>query len=570
MKFDTKIALFVSGCVILVTVINALLIQQHHTTDELISVFLPQTVVALAVIIPVAIWFSRFLTRPLRELEGRFQTQTQELNLVTDGLPVLISSFDRDLRYRFINRTAEQWYARPRSEVIGKSVYDMFGDESLKKSAPHFAKALKGEVTHWEDTLLYPDGVRRDVDIIYQPNFDTGGNVVGCFALITDLTAQRQAENTLRDQEMQFEAFIENSPSAILIRDAKGMHVVANKTWHTWFNPERHDLVGTSIFTQFKDFGHDHAAHIHEVDNKVVENGETFVLEVETPWADGGVRTTLLQKFPIWGSDGSIIAVGGVNTDITERKAAEVELVKAKEKAELADRAKSEFLANMSHELRTPLNAILGFAQIIEDMTFGREAVDRYRDYATDIHSSGRHLLELLSDILDLSKIETGAIKVERTQLKVQKIVDKSIRLLGDRIETAGLAMSVECEPELPDMIGDERMLKQILVNLISNAVKFTEQGGSITVGAMPNEAQGITLFVRDTGIGIAPDQIAKAMSAFGQVDGSLTREYEGAGLGLPLVRSLAELHGVKFELESEVNVGTTAKIVFPQANIAA
>jgi PAS domain S-box-containing protein len=524
----------------------------------------------LVVIIPGAWWFSGIITRQTvtrRELEAQITGKTQELSDIIDGLPVLISKIGADYRYHFANRTAEQWFGMKRADVVGKTVSEIFGQETLDKALPHITKVLGGEVDRWSDTIVYPNGIERNVDITYQPNFNADGEVIGFFSLILDVTSQRKAEQTLREQEMRFEAFLESSPSAILIRDVDGHHIAANQKWHDWFNPEGKDLIGSTIFEQKAE---KHIDHVHDIDVKVASTGETYSWEVETDFFDGTGRSILVQKFPIRGPSGEIIAIGSVNTDISHSKEVELELIKAKETAEYADRAKSEFLANMSHELRTPLNAILGFSEIIENLTFGREAVERYKDYAADIHNSGRHLLELLSDILDLSKIEAGAMEVFTEQLNVRVLIEKSLRLLGDRAEHARIRLKIDCADNLPDLTGDERMLKQIFVNLISNAIKFTEAGGVVTVGARHNENSGVTLFVSDNGIGIAEDQVDKALSVFGQVDGSMERKFQGTGLGLPLVRSLAELHGGHLEIESEIGVGTTVRVIFPGSSVFA
>jgi len=553
----TKITLLVSLCVIAVTGLNAFV-------DEQMAI----VAFVLIVIIPLAWWYSGMIANPAEnqgELAAQLADRTQELSLIADALPVLISSIDSDYRYHYVNRTAEEWYGLTRSDVIGKTVPEIFGQETLDKVLPHIEKALNGEVDRWDETIVYPNGVERHVNITYQPNFNADGKVIGFFSLILDMTSQRKAEQTLREQEMRFEAFLKSSPSAILIRDVSGHHIMANQLWHDWFNPDGTELIGTTIFEQKSE---KHIDQVHEVDLKVALTGETYSWEVDTDFFDGTGRSILVQKFPIKGPSGEIIAVGSVNTDISHSKAVELELIKAKETAEYADRAKSEFLANMSHELRTPLNAILGFSEIIENLTMGRDALDRYKEYAADIHTSGRHLLELLSDILDLSKIEAGAMQLFTEQLNVRELIEKSLGLLGDRADRARVKLKIDCADNLPDLSADERMMKQIFVNLISNSVKFTEAGGVVTVGAERTENSGVTLFVTDTGIGIAEDQIDKALSVFGQVDGSVERKFQGTGLGLPLVRSLAELHGGDLEIESEIGVGTTVRVNFPCSSV--
>ena len=247
---------------------------------------------------------------------------------------------------------------------------------------------------------------------------------------------------------------------------------------------------------------------------------------------------------------------------LRRRENIEAELLEAKEAAETANRAKSAFLANMSHELRTPLNAILGFSEIIKSSHFGPDS-DRYPAYAGDIFSSGKHLLALINDILNLSKLEAGQMALDETEIDVHAMIDASAKFIETQARRAGLQLTVSIENDLPWLWGDERRLQQVLINLLSNAVKFTPRGGQIRVSAVKSD-NGLAIAVSDTGIGIAPEDIPRAMAPFGQVDSALTRKHEGTGLGLPLAKQLVELHGGSFALESAVGVGTTVTLLLP------
>ncbi len=253
-----------------------------------------------------------------------------------------------------------------------------------------------------------------------------------------------------------------------------------------------------------------------------------------------------------------------------ELEAAAKDLAAAKNAAEIANRAKSEFLANMSHELRTPLNAVLGFSEIIKDETLGPVGNVRYRGYANDINESARHLLGLINDILDLSKIESGTAELHEDEIEIPDIIHTTLKLVGHRAHQGGLNLESELPDQLPTLRADERKLKQILVNLLSNAVKFTDAGGVVTLRVWCRMGAEFVFQIADTGIGIAPEDIPKALSIFGQIDGALNRHYEGTGLGLPLTKALVELHGGTLHLQSKVSVGTTVTVRFPANRIVA
>ncbi len=254
--------------------------------------------------------------------------------------------------------------------------------------------------------------------------------------------------------------------------------------------------------------------------------------------------------------------------DLTVQEKAAAAVLAAKRDAEYADRAKSEFLANMSHELRTPMNAIIGFGQMIRDQSLGPDATDVYLEYARDICDSGDHLLSIINDILDLSKIEAGEAQLHEQELDVDALVEASLTLIKSRAQNSGLALRSSIEVRGAKLFADGRMTKQMLLNLLSNAVKFTDPGGSVILRVVRGDRGGLKFSITDTGIGIAQDDIPRALSTFGQVASSMTRSVDGTGLGLPLVASLAKLHGGGLELVSDVGTGTTATIWFPQERV--
>jgi two-component system cell cycle sensor histidine kinase PleC len=232
--------------------------------------------------------------------------------------------------------------------------------------------------------------------------------------------------------------------------------------------------------------------------------------------------------------------------------------------AETANAAKSAFLANMSHELRTPLNAVLGFSEIIGQQAMGPNAMERYSDYARDIHHSGTHLLSLINDLLDVAKIEAGKMEIEPKPLDPRHVMDSIGRIMSNRLAAKRLHFSIVLAPELPLLVADERALKQMLLNLVSNAVKFTPPGGNIAITCGVPLKGGMEFRVEDDGPGIPAEKLARIFQPFSQIDNRFDREAGGTGLGLALVQGLVHLHGGRAWLESEPGHGTAAYLYFP------
>jgi cell cycle sensor histidine kinase DivJ len=249
--------------------------------------------------------------------------------------------------------------------------------------------------------------------------------------------------------------------------------------------------------------------------------------------------------------------------DISERKAHEAELLRTRDEARNASRAKSQFLANMSHEIRTPLNAVIGFSEILNRQLFGAMKEERYRDYARLIHESGEHLLNVVNDILDMSMIEAGKFKIAKEAVEATALVQSCREILRHTAEKKGVALVTEVEPDLPEFMADKRACKQMLLNMISNAVKFTNAGGWVRVSAQLKDGM-IALAVSDNGIGIPAQDLPKLGNPFVQADNSSRTSEQGTGLGLSVVKGLSRLHGGNFRIASELGRGTTAAVTLP------
>ncbi len=335
-----------------------------------------------------------------------------------------------------------------------------------------------------------------------------------------------------------------------------------------WTSPELLELVGGEILNEvggewprlFVEADRDRArvfvanaeseSHASSIDLRVIQPGGSrwikFYFDVKEKDADGK---------PLLGI--------GLLIDADELKRQEIALADARRAADFANRSKTEFLANMSHELRTPLNAILGFAEMIEHQMFGATA-PKYVEYAHDIHRSGEHLLALINDVLDLSKLEAGKLELRESIVHLPDLVEDCLTLVRGRAEAGRIALSSELGAAVPALRADARVVKQLLLNFLSNAVKFTPEGGRVTVRTSCDAGGNICLSVDDTGIGMSDAELAVALSPFGQIDSTLSRKHEGTGLGLPICKSLMELHGGELQLASKPNQGTTATARFP------
>jgi PAS domain S-box-containing protein len=291
-------------------------------------------------------------------------------------------------------------------------------------------------------------------------------------------------------------------------------------------------------------------------------------IRLQQPDIDGQIHYLNVNGMPIYDVAGTFRGYRGTAQDITKQVAAEAEIRRARIEAESANRAKTEFLANISHELRTPLNAILGFSEIMEGQLLGTLS-ERYQTYAADIHKSGQYLHGLVTNILDLSRIEMNQVHLDEEEVEIGELIESSVAMLRMRADELAVRLAAEPMDGLPRVCCDRLRLKQALINLMANAIKFTPKYGSVTVTAR-REGEGLALSVVDTGIGMRPEDIPTALEPFRQIEPQINRRHEGVGLGLALTKALVERHGGRLELTSQLGAGTTATIHLPAERVVA
>ena len=301
-----------------------------------------------------------------------------------------------------------------------------------------------------------------------------------------------------------------------------------------------------------------------QVFQRAIIEEKNYDMEFRIVRPGGDIRFIMCEGRCEKDETGEIIALYGIMQDMTERMLYEQELRQARDASEQAYAAKSRFLANMSHELRTPLNAVIGFSEMIESQMLGPIFNEKYLEYATSIKDSGKHLLDLISDILDMSKIEAGKHTLDLEEINIKDIIDRAIHMINGRAQEQEISLRTpETEDSDINIIGDRRALTQILLNLLSNAVKFTPAHGSVWIECHKNDTY-ISLKVCDTGMGIPPNKLASVLRPFEQASSQYTRDHEGTGLGLSITKKLIELHNGSLHIESSIDVGTTVSVRLP------
>ena len=502
----------------------------------------------------------------IKRREAEFAEREELYRRVVEGSPdAMMVSCDDKIEYAN-EASARLFGATSETDLVGMSRRQLRipGEEDapeMRSSGPGTA-GQRAQIEYQKRRRL--DGSVIDVDVSSVRILWFGEDAL--LTTMRDVTTRIRAQAALEETERRLAAAVSNFPGAIYQRlmDAEGniSYPFISRGIKEMIGVEAEEVVESpELLMEIVPF--EVRSRIREAIEMSAREMTPF--EIEAPVFSSTGHQVWLRSVarPRPYPNGGVIW-DGVFQDITERTLARQALQAAKDEAEAANRAKSYFLANVSHELRTPLNAVIGYSEVLRDEIFGPMNHEKYHEYSKDIHASGTHLLELIEDILDLSKIETGNIVVDEKEINVGNMMEETMRIAAPAIQKGNFDLTVQIAPEFPILQADEIRLRQVLLNLLSNSFKFTPEGGRICVKVDINDDGEPEFSVSDTGIGIAPEDIQHVLAPFGRVEQPTIDNARGTGLGLPLSKSLVEMHGGTFRLSSTFGSGTEVMFTLP------
>lgn len=512
-----------------------------------------------------------------RQVQDSLESTVAWLKGVMDTVGDGIIAIDESGTVLSFNSAAERIFGFNADEVVGRGLSMLMPPPFNATHQNHVATYMRTGVRRIIGAGREVRGMRRDGSIFPLDISVTEmrqGDMVTFIGVLRDITQRKRFETALIDGEARFraqatrlQAIIDNMAQGVVVFASDDTLIALNEAARRMLTlPPAVIVPGSIDISLFLSLLTvlDKPGDTEEVVRLTNDLIDTIRQRPDLVFEHVGEQGTVMEvrSSPMPGG-GLILSF----TDVTDRKRTEQTLREAKEAAERGNRAKNTFLANISHELRTPLNAIIGFSEMMKHEIFGPLEPASYRPYLDDIHDSGMHLLELINDILDLSKAEAGMTDLAETLVDVGGIVRGSVRMLARRAANAGLSIVIDLPERLPLLLADERRMRQIVLNLLSNAVKFTEDAGNVIISARA-DSDGFVIVVTDSGIGMSPEELERVMEPFVQADARLSRKYEGSGLGLPLTKALVEAHGGSLRLDSESGRGTVATVTFPPARI--
>ncbi|MEH1924462.1 response regulator [Nostoc sp.] len=512
-----------------------------------------------------------------------------------NNAPCGYHSLDSEGRLLKINETELQWLGYTREEMIGQPLANFFTPASRLSFAQNYPRfKQQGWIKDLEFDILCKDGTVLPVLISATAVMDVDGNYLYSRTTLFDIRDRKQIAQALEESRKMLQTVLDTFPQRVFWKDCQSRFIGCNPAFIRHSQLTVNEIIGKTDF----ELPWAKWAPLYYTDDTMVMNTRIPKLGYEEPFEGSNGEQLWLRtnKVPLTNSAGEVIGILVSHEDITERKQAEAQLRQTNEQlantnVELAraTRLKDEFLANMSHELRTPLNAILGMSEGLQESVFGSINEKQAKAIAT-IERSGRHLLELINDILDLSKIESGKLELQLSDVSVRGICDTSLAFIKQMALKKNIRLNIHISENIDTIQVDERRLRQVLINLLSNAVKFTPEGGSVKLevrlggagsreqgenssplhpsprpsASSPSSPSSLCFHITDTGIGIAAEEIGKLFQPFIQLDSSLNRQYSGTGLGLALVQQIIALHGGTVSVSSEVGKGSCFTVRIP------
>lgn len=514
-----------------------------------------------------------------RQAERAVSDSERRFRAVVEDQTDLICRFGPDGRLTFVNGAYCRFHGQSREELLGSSFLRNFPENDGSVPASYFASLPKEQpVTSFDHRVVTPDGVDLWQQYTVRRLFAGNGETQEFQAVIQDITDRKQSEQAVRASESKYRSLVANIPDVVWTVNANLELSYLSDNVEKVLGYRAGELLQAGGRLWWERIHPNDAANVEQACLRLFAGTQPLDVEFRIRRKDGR-WVWLHSRAPAPDATQGVLCAEGLFSDITQRKQSEEALQRAKEVAEAANRAKSQFLANMSHELRTPLNAIIGFSEILTDRTFG-ELNPRQLKYTNNIQTSGRHLLQLINDILDLSKVEAGRLELSRVAFAVEKALRDVMEIVKGLASRKRIALHCDVSPDLPVLFADEPKFKQIMYNLLSNAIKFTTDGGSVAVlatrhdespgpaGGSGTTGKALKVEVRDTGIGIQPQDFDRIFIEFEQVDSSYGRQQQGTGLGLALTKRLIELHGGRIWVRSEgiEGKGSTFTFLIPNA----
>lgn len=464
------------------------------------------------------------------------------------------------------NRLALGYFDLSKDQVVDKPIADFMDSENTLHFEQSFEVCLSKERSVTISALPGVPGKVRVYGFYISPIHDEDDDsiyldVIGQLDVADQSIVQRERDDAI----LLLTSIFEVSEVGIVVTDFNGRIVRVNDSFIRTFGWSRDELINAEFVGLTTPDERELAKRNHE---EFIRSGIRSSGEMKLIRKDGSVANALFTTATLELSQKRRFQVTTI-MDITLRKQMEQSLRMAKDQADAANRAKSVFLANMSHELRTPMNAIIGFSEMMIKETFGPLGHDKYLEYLNDVHGSAQHLLEIINEVLDMSKIEAGRIEMDEGEVALPELIASVMRMMGSRAFGSDVSLKSDVSDVLPNLQGDGRLIRQVLINLVTNAVKFSRSGDTVSVSAYVIDDGRLQIKVIDEGVGIPKDKIDQAMEPFGQVsDKAENALYQGTGLGLPLAKAMVDLHDGTLRLDSEINKGTTVCVNFPSYRI--